>query len=161
MLRAVAIARELDHPVYDCFYLAVSEALDAPLVTADGRLLARVAGTPFSRRTQGLQRLHAAQLKATSYRLVSDTRAAPSLETEALVGSILELAKLTDTPAPSIQAVYACVKLLNKVMLTEGGGVRLNKAAWDGGAELKPRSRPVQVLQRPAQRRSQRHWLRV
>ena len=31
--------------------------------------------------------------------------------------------------APSIQAVYACVKLLNKVMLTEGGGVRLNKAA--------------------------------
>ena len=24
---------------------------------------------------------------------------------------------------------YACVKLLNKVMLTEGGGVRLNKAA--------------------------------
>jgi hypothetical protein len=47
----------------------------------------------------------------------------------ALVGSILELARLTDTPAPSIQAVYACVKLLNKVMLTEGGGVRLNKAA--------------------------------
>jgi hypothetical protein len=36
---------------------------------------------------------------------------------------------VTDTPAPSIQAVYACVKLLNKVMLTEGGGVRLNRAA--------------------------------
>ena len=52
-----------------------------------------------------------------------------SLETEALVGSILELAKVTDTPAPSMQTVYACVKLLNKVMLTEGGGVRLNKAA--------------------------------
>jgi hypothetical protein len=48
---------------------------------------------------------------------------------QALVGSILELAKVTDTPAPSIQGVYACVKLLNKVMLTEGGGVRLNKAA--------------------------------
>ena len=43
----------LHHPVYDCFYLAVSEALDAPLVTADGRLLARVAGTSFSTRTQG------------------------------------------------------------------------------------------------------------
>ena len=49
--------------------------------------------------------------------------------TEALVGSILELARLADTPPPSIQAVYACVKLLNKVMLTEGGGVRLSKAA--------------------------------
>jgi predicted nucleic acid-binding protein len=53
--RAAAIARELDHPVYDCFYLALSEALDAPLVTADSRLLARVAGTPFAVRTRGLK----------------------------------------------------------------------------------------------------------
>jgi hypothetical protein len=30
---------------------------------------------------------------------------------------------------PSIQAVYACANLLNKVMLTEGGGVRLGRAA--------------------------------
>ena len=52
--RAMAIARELDHPAYDCFYLTLSEALDAPLVTADGRLLARVAGTPFTARTRGL-----------------------------------------------------------------------------------------------------------
>jgi 2-dehydropantoate 2-reductase len=51
-----------------------------------------------------------------------------SLETEALVGATLEPAKLTDTPASSIQAVYACVKLLNKVTLPEGGGVRLNEA---------------------------------
>ena len=61
--------------------------------------------------------------------MLQDVELGRSLETEALVGSILELAKLTATPAPSIQAVYACVKLLNKVMLTEGGGVRLNKAA--------------------------------
>jgi predicted nucleic acid-binding protein len=40
-----AIARELEHPLYHCFYLAVSDALDAPFVTADGRLLARVAST--------------------------------------------------------------------------------------------------------------------
>jgi 2-dehydropantoate 2-reductase len=61
--------------------------------------------------------------------MLQDVELGRSLETEALVGSILELARLTDTPAPSIQAVYACVKLLNKVMLTEGGGVRLSKAA--------------------------------
>jgi ketopantoate reductase len=61
--------------------------------------------------------------------MLQDVELGRSLETEALIGSILELAKLTDTPAPSIQAVYACVKLLNKVMLTEGGGVRLSKAA--------------------------------
>jgi predicted nucleic acid-binding protein len=37
--------------VYDCFYLALSEAEDAPLVTADRRLVAKVAGTPFAART--------------------------------------------------------------------------------------------------------------
>lgn len=61
--------------------------------------------------------------------MLQDVELGRSLETEALVGSILELARLTDTPAPSIQAVYACVKLLNKVMVTEGGGFRLDKAA--------------------------------
>ncbi len=37
--------------------------------------------------------------------------------------------QVTDTPAPTIRSVYACVKLLNKVMLTQGGGVSLTKAA--------------------------------
>ncbi len=46
--RAAAIARELDHPVYDCFYLALAEGQNAPLVTADRRLVGRVAGTPFA-----------------------------------------------------------------------------------------------------------------
>jgi hypothetical protein len=38
------------------------------------------------------------------------------------------MAQLTNTPAPAIQSVYACVKLLNKVMLTEGAGVKVDKA---------------------------------
>jgi predicted nucleic acid-binding protein len=36
--RAAAIALELDHPIYDCFYLALGEAWTAPLVTDDRRL---------------------------------------------------------------------------------------------------------------------------
>jgi ketopantoate reductase/2-keto-4-pentenoate hydratase/2-oxohepta-3-ene-1,7-dioic acid hydratase in catechol pathway len=60
--------------------------------------------------------------------MLQDVEVGRSLETEALVGSILEMAELTNTPAPSIKAVYACVKLLNKVMLTEGAGVRVMKA---------------------------------
>jgi ketopantoate reductase len=59
--------------------------------------------------------------------MLQDVEAGRSLETEALIGSILEMAKLTNTAAPSIEAVYALVKLLNKVMLLEGGGVKLEK----------------------------------
>lgn len=48
-LSAWRIARELDHPVYDCFYLACAEAVGSSVITADDRLLARVRGTPYGR----------------------------------------------------------------------------------------------------------------
>lgn len=37
--RALEIAIELNHPIYDCFYLALAERERCPLVTADKRLL--------------------------------------------------------------------------------------------------------------------------
>ena len=40
--RALAIAIELRHPAYDCFYLALAERNTSPLVTADDRLIRRV-----------------------------------------------------------------------------------------------------------------------
>lgn len=46
--RAVALAHQLDHPIYDCFYVALAEREAATLVTADRRLVARVAGTPWA-----------------------------------------------------------------------------------------------------------------
>src|SRR5260370_953378 len=61
--------------------------------------------------------------------MLQDVEAGRSLETEALIGSILEMAKLTNTAAPSIESVYALVKLLNKVMLLEGGGVKVDKVS--------------------------------
>ena len=47
-------------------------------------------------------------------------------------GFNLEMARLPDTAAPTIEAVYVLVKLLNKVVLLEGGGgvkVEKSKAA--------------------------------
>jgi predicted nucleic acid-binding protein len=40
--RALAMARHLEHPVYDCVYVALAERERATLVTADERLLARL-----------------------------------------------------------------------------------------------------------------------
>ena len=60
--------------------------------------------------------------------MLQDVEAGRSLETEALVGSILEMGQLVQVPAPSIEAVYACVKLLNKTMVMEHAGVTLKKA---------------------------------
>jgi ketopantoate reductase len=36
------------------------------------------------------------------------------METEALLGSVLELARVTDTQVPAIETVYALVTLLGK-----------------------------------------------
>lgn len=41
--RALDLALSLQHPAYDCFYLALAEARGAMFVTADTRLLARLA----------------------------------------------------------------------------------------------------------------------
>lgn len=42
---ALAIALDLGHPVYDCFFLAMAQELSLPLITADTRLCARLEGT--------------------------------------------------------------------------------------------------------------------
>jgi predicted nucleic acid-binding protein len=39
-VRALALSIDLAHPAYDCFYLALAERENAPLVTADETMLA-------------------------------------------------------------------------------------------------------------------------
>ncbi len=43
---ALEIAVSLNHPVYDCFYLALARRESAPLVTADKRLAAAAQALP-------------------------------------------------------------------------------------------------------------------
>jgi predicted nucleic acid-binding protein len=45
--RALRIAATLDHPIYDCIYLALAESLNLPLVTADARFLRALRRHPF------------------------------------------------------------------------------------------------------------------
>ena len=47
--RAFEIALDLRYPVYDCFYIACAEVVDEGwVVTADSRLHAVAAGTPYA-----------------------------------------------------------------------------------------------------------------
>ena len=50
IVRAVEIAERLDHPVYDCLYVALAEAENAYLITADSRLQAKVGRTQWKNR---------------------------------------------------------------------------------------------------------------
>jgi 2-dehydropantoate 2-reductase len=51
--------------------------------------------------------------------MLQDIEAGRAPELDALVGSVIQLGKLTGTPTPHINAVYACGKLLAKVMVDE------------------------------------------
>jgi 2-dehydropantoate 2-reductase len=46
--------------------------------------------------------------------MLQDVEAARTLEIDALLGSVVELARLTDTPTPHLDTVYALTKLLAK-----------------------------------------------
>jgi predicted nucleic acid-binding protein len=52
--RALMIAVELKHPVYDCLYLALAEQRDCQVVTADKRFLAKCLRTPFAKQVKSL-----------------------------------------------------------------------------------------------------------
>jgi len=54
---ATSIAIELDHPAYDCVYIALAVANDCSFVTADGRFLRRLGhgkGAAFRKRALSL-----------------------------------------------------------------------------------------------------------
>ena len=61
--------------------------------------------------------------------MLQDVEAGRDPEIDALVGSVAELGRLTETPTPHIDTVYALVKLLAKTMNEETGQVKLQKVA--------------------------------
>lgn len=61
--------------------------------------------------------------------MLQDIEAGRGSEVDALVGSVVELGRLTGTPTPHIDTTYALVKLLDKTVAEQSGQVRLQKAA--------------------------------
>jgi 2-dehydropantoate 2-reductase len=59
--------------------------------------------------------------------MLQDIEAGRAPEIDALVGSVVELARLTETPTPHIDTVYSLVKLLARNMEAQRGQVRLQE----------------------------------
>jgi len=61
--------------------------------------------------------------------MLQDVEAGRAPEIDALVGAVVELARLTETPTPHIDTVYSLVKLLARTMQDQRGRVRLHEMA--------------------------------
>jgi 2-dehydropantoate 2-reductase len=60
--------------------------------------------------------------------MLQDVEAGRALELEALVGSVIELGRITGTPTPTIQSVYALASLLGKTLADEKGRLPMQHA---------------------------------
>jgi 2-dehydropantoate 2-reductase len=57
--------------------------------------------------------------------MLQDVEAGRAPEIDALVGSVIELGRLTNTPTPHISTVYALVRLMGSAMQQNAGHIRL------------------------------------
>jgi 2-dehydropantoate 2-reductase len=74
----------------------------------------------IERRIAGAERVGAHKTS-----MLQDVEQGKPLEIEALIGAVVDLGRLTQTPTPHIDAVYALVSLLAKTLATQGGKLRL------------------------------------
>jgi 2-dehydropantoate 2-reductase len=57
--------------------------------------------------------------------MLQDVEAGRALELHAVVGSVVELVRITETPTPTIDAIYAATQLLAHTMAQHKGRLQL------------------------------------
>ena len=75
---------------------------------------------PIAKRIAGAERVGAHKTS-----MLQDVEHGRALELDAVLGSVAELARMTETPAPHIDAVYACASLLAKTLAHTKGRLRV------------------------------------
>jgi 2-dehydropantoate 2-reductase len=100
-----------------------TRALSAAMMQ-EAQAVAEKLGVSFKvsieKRIAGAQRVGAHKTS-----MLQDVEHGRTLELEAIVGGVAELARLTQTPVPHIDAVYACASLLAKTLADRGGRLRV------------------------------------
>ncbi|MDX1514424.1 MAG: 2-dehydropantoate 2-reductase [Gammaproteobacteria bacterium] len=64
--------------------------------------------------------------------MLQDVESGRSLETEAIIGAVVELGELTGVPTPTVRAVYHAVRLLSSTLVEESVCVRAEPQAESG-----------------------------
>ena len=101
----------------------LSRALAAAMM-AEAQAVAEKLGVTFrvslDKRIAGAERVGAHKTS-----MLQDVEQGKPIEIEALVGSVAELGRITGTPTPHIDAVYACASLLAKTLEAQHGRLRV------------------------------------
>ena len=75
------------------------------------------------------QRIAGAQaVGAHKTSMLQDVEQGRALELEALLGSVVELARITNTATPTIDAIYAVTSLLSHTLMQQGGKLSVQRA---------------------------------
>ncbi len=95
----------------------------AALMMGEARVVAEKLGVEFKVSLE--QRIAGAEaVGAHKTSMLQDLEAGRALELPALVGAVIELGRLTDTPTPTIQAIHATTQLLAHTLQTQAAGLR-------------------------------------
>ncbi len=90
---------------------------------AVGEKLGIAFAVPLDRRIAGAEAVGAHKTS-----MLQDVESGRPMELDALVGSVIELGRITGTPTPGLEAVYACASLLAKTLRDAGGRLRVERA---------------------------------
>ncbi len=92
----------------------------------EAREVAQALGVQF--RISLEQRIAGAQaVGAHKTSMLQDVEAGRAMELEALVGSVIELGRITGTPTPTIEAVYALTRLLGQTLQSQQGRLAVQR----------------------------------
>ena len=99
----------------------------AARMMAEGQAVAESLGVKFKISLQ--QRLAGAEaVGAHKTSMLQDVEAGRALELEALVGAVIELGRISGTPTPTIEAVYAATSLLTRTLSAQHGKLAVQRA---------------------------------
>jgi 2-dehydropantoate 2-reductase len=99
----------------------------AEAMMTEARTVAEALGVRF--KISLAQRIAGAEaVGAHKTSMLQDVEAGRALELEALVGSVVELGRITGTPTPSIDAIYAATQLLGHTLAAQRGRLAIQPA---------------------------------